>query len=126
MAYPGYEYTYIFTAPYDGGVTVSLSDEEADTELIVLENMGDGCDPGQCIDWHLNQVNHTIAGASYACYYCIQHRLNHEVNHDDDWATKPEYRPAPRISESAPGELEHDPRSGRHSSCLGMFGRVWG
>ena len=69
LTYPGYEYTYIFTAPYDGGVTVSLSDEEADTELIVLENMGDGCDPEQCLDLHLNQV--TFEAVEGSIYYFV-------------------------------------------------------
>jgi len=64
--YPGPEYTYTFTAPYDAEVTVSLSEEEADTDLIVLENMGDGCDPDQCRDWHFNHVTfEAVEGTTY-------------------------------------------------------------
>ena len=67
--YTGAEYTYTFVAPYDALVTVTLADEEADTDLIVLENMGDGCDPDQCRDWDFATV--TFEATSGTNYYFV-------------------------------------------------------
>ena len=45
--YPGPEYTYVFEAAASGTVTVSLSDESADTDvLVLLAGSGDACDSG--------------------------------------------------------------------------------
>jgi len=51
FSYPASEYTYTFTAPYDGEFTVALSDEGAITDLMVLKSDGDGCDPLDCVDY---------------------------------------------------------------------------
>ena len=65
-AYTGPEYTYTWTAEFDAVVTVSLSGEEADTDLIVLESMGEGCDPEQCRDWDFSKVTfEAVAGQTY-------------------------------------------------------------
>ncbi len=47
------EYTYKFVAPADGKVTLTLSNETAATDLMVLSDKGNGCEPGNCIayDW---------------------------------------------------------------------------
>jgi hypothetical protein len=64
--YTGPEYTYKFTAPYDCVVTAALSEETAETDIIVLENMGEGCDPEQCRTWDYSTVTfEAIGGASY-------------------------------------------------------------
>ena len=64
--YTGPEYTYAFAAPYDALVTVSLSKEEAETDLFVLEDEGGGCDPEQCRDWDYKSVTfEATAGSSY-------------------------------------------------------------
>jgi len=54
--YTGPEYTYSWTAPYDAVVTVTLTDEEAETDIIVLDNLGDGCMPGNCRDYDFTTV----------------------------------------------------------------------
>ncbi len=54
--YEGPEYTYTWTAPYDAVVTVTLTDEEAETDLMVLDNLGDGCVPGNCRDYDFTTV----------------------------------------------------------------------
>ena len=48
--YPAPEYTYTFTAPYNGEFTVQLSDEAAITDVMLLKSDGDGCDPTDCVD----------------------------------------------------------------------------
>ena len=64
--YTGPEYTYTFTSEFDALVTVGLSEEEADTDLIVLESLGEGCDPGQCRDWDYSKVTfEAVAGQTY-------------------------------------------------------------
>ncbi len=67
--YTGPEYTYTWTAPYDAVVTVSLSAEEADTDIIVLESAGEGCDPEQCRDWDFSKVTFEATGGS--TYYFV-------------------------------------------------------
>jgi len=64
--YNGPEYTYSFDAPYDAVVTVSLSNETAETDIIVLENVGKGCDPEQCRTWGYSTVTFEVtAGTKY-------------------------------------------------------------
>jgi hypothetical protein len=67
--YTGPEYTYTWTARYDAIVTVSLSGEEADTDLIVLESMGEGCDPEQCRDWGFSKV--TFEATADTTYFFV-------------------------------------------------------
>jgi len=59
--YTGPEYTYSFEAPFDGTVTVSLSEETAETDIIVLGNMGEGCDPDECRTWDFSTVTIDVA-----------------------------------------------------------------
>jgi len=66
--YSGPEFTYSFVAPYDGTFTVTLSDEAADTDVLVLEGEG-GCDPQRCVAWGKDSV--TFKGSSYKTYYIV-------------------------------------------------------
>ena len=64
--YTGPEYTYTWTAPYDAMVTVTLTDEDAETDLMVLDNLGDGCVPANCHDYDFTTVTfEALAGQSY-------------------------------------------------------------
>jgi len=67
--YTGPEYTYTFKAPYDATVTVALSGEKADTDVIVLEAAGQGCDPDQCRDWDYSSV--TFEAEKDKTYYFV-------------------------------------------------------
>ena len=63
--YSGPEFTYEFTAPFDGHVAVGLGDKTGDTDLMVLE-AGGGCDPKKCVAWGYNGAGFDAkAGASY-------------------------------------------------------------
>ena len=64
--YMGPEYTYNFTAEFDALITVSLSAEEADTDILVLESSGEGCDPDLCRDWDYSKVTfEALAGQHF-------------------------------------------------------------
>ncbi len=64
--YSGPEYTYRFTAPYDGTLHVVLSDETSETDLLVLENTGGSCDATQCATWDYSSVDQPMsAGQEY-------------------------------------------------------------
>ena len=58
VSHPGPEYTYTFTAPYDGLMNATLSSEEALTNVLIVSQGSGGCEPSQCQDW-----GYTIAGA---------------------------------------------------------------
>ncbi|MFT7622601.1 MAG: hypothetical protein ACI9WU_001774 [Myxococcota bacterium] len=47
--FPGGEYTYLFEAPFDATITVTLSNEDTITDILILEQSADGCDPGACV-----------------------------------------------------------------------------
>lgn len=66
FSYPGPEYSYSFTAPFDGEFTVQLSDEEAITDLMVLKGDGDGCDPLECVESSFASVTQNmLAGETW-------------------------------------------------------------
>jgi len=54
--YTGPEFAYRFEAPTDITVTIRLFDESAQTDLLVLEDHGQGCIPTDCIAWGLKKV----------------------------------------------------------------------
>ena len=56
-SYSGPEYTYVFDAPGNTHVQLSLSGLSADLDLIVLRDTGTGCNSGGCI-------SHNVAGGS--------------------------------------------------------------
>lgn len=58
--YGGPEYAYTFEAPSSGTVTVSLSDEEAATDLMVLANEGWGCSPVHCLAYGPQDVSFEV------------------------------------------------------------------
>jgi len=68
FAYPGSEYAYQFIAPFDGQVTVTLTDEEADTDLMVLDG-GTPCDPNLCQDYGFSEV--TFDADEGQTYYLV-------------------------------------------------------
>ena len=49
--YPGPEYTYLFQAPYDGKMSVTLTNETGPTDVLVLEQTSLGCDPKACTSY---------------------------------------------------------------------------
>lgn len=64
--YYGPEYAYTFTVDYDAKVTVTLSQEEVELDIIVLENMGEGCDPEACRAFGMDSVEFDAkAGVTY-------------------------------------------------------------
>jgi hypothetical protein len=68
--YTGPEFAYRFDAPGDFNVTVRLLGESAQTDLLILQDQGGGCDPTDCIAWGLKKVTFPAkAGESY--YFVI-------------------------------------------------------
>ncbi len=68
--YTGPEFAYRFDAPGDFNVTVRLLEESAQTDLLILQDKGDGCDPTDCIAWGLKKVSFPAkAGETY--YFVI-------------------------------------------------------
>ncbi len=66
FTYDGPEYAYSFTADADGPVTVQLTGETAETDLLVLEDNGSGCNPATCLDWDFDTVTFdAVAGHTY-------------------------------------------------------------
>ena len=64
--YPGPEYAYTFKAPYDGELTVTLSDEKTLTDVMVIASTGDGCDPAGCVGWDYASATVPMeAGSTY-------------------------------------------------------------
>ncbi len=64
--YAAPEYAYTYVAETDGTVTVSLSNEESDTDLILLRDQGLGCNPASCEAWHFSSVTFdAVAGQTY-------------------------------------------------------------
>ena len=54
--YWGPEYTYHFTAPYNGRFTARLVNEDAITDVLVLRDEGFGCSAESCMDWDYSQL----------------------------------------------------------------------
>ncbi len=66
FTYSAPEYTYSFTAEYDATVTVTLSEEEADTDVMILESSGTGCQPTACIAFDYSTASFQAeAGKTY-------------------------------------------------------------
>lgn len=64
--YDGPEYTYTFTSPATGTVTVTLTEEDGGTEIFVLESLGQGCEPKNCLTYGLSSATfQAVAGATY-------------------------------------------------------------
>lgn len=54
--YEGPEFAYRFDAPGDFNVTVRLANETAMTDLLILKDNGNGCQPLDCVAWGLKKV----------------------------------------------------------------------
>ncbi len=68
--YTGPEFAYRFDAPGDFNVTVRLLGETSQTDLLVLQDKGNGCDPTDCVAWGLKKVSFPAkAGETY--YFVI-------------------------------------------------------
>lgn len=67
--YTGPEFAYRFDAPGDFNVTVRLLGETAQTDLLILQDQGNGCDPTDCIAWGLKKV--TFPAKSGESYYLV-------------------------------------------------------
>jgi len=64
--YEGPEFAYRFDSPGSFNVTVKLTGETAQTDLLILRDDGQGCRPGGCIAWGLKKVTFPAeAGKSY-------------------------------------------------------------
>jgi hypothetical protein len=73
--YSGPEYTYRFTAPYDGTLTVYLKNEADETDLLVLDDLGAGCDTKNCRAWDFSKVEvPMVAGKAY--YFVVDGYLD--------------------------------------------------
>jgi len=68
--YTGPEFAYRFEAPTDLNVTVRLFDESAQTDLLILEDQGQGCVPTECIAWGLKKVSFP-AKAGHAYFFVV-------------------------------------------------------
>lgn len=67
--YEGPEYTYKFVAPYNGKFTVILANEDAETDILVLDGSEGKCISEKCIAWGLSDV--TFEGNEYHPYYFV-------------------------------------------------------
>lgn len=64
--YSGPEYAYSFVAPTSGTYSVTLSDESAETDLLLLEAGEGNCDPMNCLDWDFDTLTFdALEGATY-------------------------------------------------------------
>jgi hypothetical protein len=64
--YDGPEYAYVYTAPYDGSVTATLTNETAETDIFILDTTASGCDPTACLGWGYASATVTVkAGQNY-------------------------------------------------------------
>jgi|GEM_PF-2143047 len=65
-SYTGPEYTYRFQAPYAGTVTVYLTDETDETDVIAIDSQGQGCHSNNCRAWGYSTVTLTMTeGAQF-------------------------------------------------------------
>ncbi len=67
FTYPGPEYTYVWDAPADGPVTVTLTDESSfGTDIMVLTDDNGVCAAANCAGWGLDDVTFdAVAGQRY-------------------------------------------------------------
>jgi hypothetical protein len=66
MLYTGNEYVYTYVATANTSVTVTLANETADTDLIVLQDTGAGCNPASCVTSGLSSVQfNATTGTTY-------------------------------------------------------------
>ncbi len=64
--YTGPEFAYLYTAPFDGKVTATLSNETAETDVFILAQGGSGCDAKQCLTFDYASATATVkAGQTY-------------------------------------------------------------
>jgi cysteine-rich repeat protein len=62
----GREYAYIFTAPSDSNIEVSLSGMTSDLDIFVIEDTGGVCDISSCLDFGDQSVEfQAVAGTTY-------------------------------------------------------------
>ncbi len=69
FAYTGPEYVYTYVATTDTSVTVTLSDESAETDVLVLEDKGLGCNPASCLTDGLSSA--TFQATAGKTYYIV-------------------------------------------------------
>ena len=67
--YPGGEYTYSFSAPFNGNVRVSLSFEDTQTDIHILAQSDSGCDPKACLTTGFASA--TTAMTEGSAYYFV-------------------------------------------------------
>jgi hypothetical protein len=67
--YEGREFAYRFDAPGNFDVSVKLTGETSQTDLLVLQDSGHGCDPLDCVAWGLKKV--TFPAEAGATYYFV-------------------------------------------------------
>ena len=65
------EYVYEFIAPEAGTYTVTLTDEGADTDVLLLKDEGLGCNPASCKDWGFDSATFTADEANETWYIVI-------------------------------------------------------
>ena len=56
MPQEGPEYAFRFDAPYDGLFQAYLTNEDSQTNLFVLGDLGQGCDAEACLSWEFDTV----------------------------------------------------------------------
>lgn len=70
LSYGAPEYTYLFIADSDQAVTLTLSNETAETDVLVLEAAPYGvCNPMNCLDWGTDSV--TFEAKAGGFYYIV-------------------------------------------------------
>ena len=67
--YSGPEFAYRFDAPGSFNVTVRLTGETSQTDLLILRDEGTGCNPVDCIAWGLKKV--TFPAEAGQTYYFV-------------------------------------------------------
>jgi len=67
--YDGPEYVYTYVAEDTGPVTVTVTDDTEDLDIIVLEDEGLGCNPASCVNWGFEDV--TFEATAGTTYYLV-------------------------------------------------------
>jgi cysteine-rich repeat protein len=70
----GREYAFIFTAPTDSYVTATLSGLSSDLDVFVIEDSGNGCDTGDCVEY--GNTYATFVALTGNTYYVIVDGFN--------------------------------------------------
>lgn len=68
-SYPGPEMAYRFDAPASFDISVQLTRESALTDLLILREEGQGCNPMSCIAWGQQKVTFPVEGGK--TYYFV-------------------------------------------------------